>query len=362
MMVESAHNSDHGAATGLGIKIGRVRYVGNRGLRVRDGVGNTLMRQDDVPQEGLFFDMLRNRRVELEISRRYEDGEMRCPVHLSVGQEAISAGVCRAMKVGDQLVSTHRAHAHYLSKGGDLKRMLAEFHGKATGCCGGRGGSMHIFDRDAGMLLSLPIVASSIPVAVGAALAMKQAQTHSVAVVIFGDAAVEEGVFHEAANFAALKQLPVVFVCENNLFSVYTHLNDRQPDLPLQRLGAAHGIRSLTADGNDVEAVYRLTTEAFERARAGGGPSLLVFDTYRWLEHCGPGYDNDIGYRTEEEFQVWKARDPIERTRQKLFALGLLDEGSEAGLNAQIDQEIAEAFDFALESPLPTSSEFQIYA
>ena len=339
-----------------------MRDVGNLGLRERGGVGNTLMSQDDVPLEGLFFDMLRNRRVELEISRRYEDGEMRCPVHLSVGQEAISAGVCLAMTSGDQLVSTHRAHAHYLSKGGDMKRMLAEFHGKAAGCCGGRGGSMHIFDREAGMLLSLPIVASSLPIAVGAALAMKQAGTQSVAVVIFGDAAVEEGVFHEAANFAALKQLPVIFVCENNLFSVYTHLNDRQPDLPLQRLGAAHGIPSVTSDGNDVEAVYRLTAEAFARARAGGGPSLLVFDTYRWLEHCGPGYDNDIGYRTEDEFLAWKARDPLQRTRQKLFALGRLDEGREARLSAQIDQEIAEAFDFAVESPLPISSEFQIYA
>ena len=168
----------------------------------------------------LYADMLRNRRIEEEIARRYADQEMRCPVHLSVGQEGVSAGVCLALGRKDQIVSTHRAHAHYLSKGGDLKAMLAEFHGKASGCCGGRGGSMHIFDVPAGVLLSLPIVGSGIPVATGAALAMKQRGEPHVAIAFLGDAAVEEGVFHEAANFAAVHSLPVVFVCENNLFSV----------------------------------------------------------------------------------------------------------------------------------------------
>ena len=225
-----------------------------------------------APLKALFRDMLRNRRIEEEIARRYADQEMRCPVHLSIGQEAISAGVCLALEPTDQVVSTHRAHAHYLSKGGDLNRMLAEFHGKATGCCGGRGGSMHIFDHDVGMLLSLPIVASGIPIAVGAALAMRQTNTNGVAVAFVGDAAVEEGVFHEAANFAALRSLPIIFVCENNLFSVYTRLDDRQPDLPLQRLGAAHGIHAETADGNDASLVYNIMQNAVARARAPARP------------------------------------------------------------------------------------------
>lgn len=315
-----------------------------------------------APLRALFRDMLRNRRIEEEIARRYADQEMRCPVHLSIGQEAISAGVCLALERTDQVVSTHRAHAHYLSKGGDLKRMLAEFHGKETGCCGGRGGSMHIFDDDAGMLLSLPIVASGIPIAVGAALAMRQTGSGGVAVAFVGDAAVEEGVFHEAANFAALRQLPIIFVCENNLFSVYTRLDERQPNVPLQRLGAAHGMPAETADGNDAALVYDITAGAVARARAGEGPSFLVFDTYRWLEHCGPNYDNDIGYRTQDEFETWKRRDPLGILRARLISLGQLDPIAESALVAEIDAEIAAAFRFALESPLPQPGEIAVYA
>lgn len=315
-----------------------------------------------IPLLALFRDMLRNRRIEEEIARRYADQEMRCPVHLSVGQEAIAAGVCMALGHRDQVVSTHRAHAHYLSKGGDLKRMLAEFHGKATGCCGGRGGSMHIFDKDVGMLLSLPIVSSGIPIAVGAALAMRQAGTQDVAVSFLGDAAVEEGVFHEAANFAALRRLPVLFVCENNLYSCYTGLSERQPNLPLERFAVAHGMASATADGNDAALVYETTAAAVARARAGEGPSFLVFDTYRWLEHCGPSYDNDIGYRSPAEFEAWKARDPLVQMRTRLRALGQLDEAGEASLCREIDSEIDAAFRFALESPLPQPQEIAVYA
>jgi pyruvate dehydrogenase E1 component alpha subunit len=310
----------------------------------------------------LFRDMLRNRRIEEEIARRYADQEMRCPVHLSIGQEAVSAGVCLALRRSDQVVSTHRAHAHYLSKGGDLKRMLAEFHGKETGCCGGRGGSMHIFDDDAGMLLSLPIVASGIPIAVGAALAMRQQGSDGVAVAFIGDAAVEEGVFHEAANFAALRKLPIVFVCENNLFSVYTRLDERQPDLPLQRLAIAHGMAAETADGNDADLVHEIAAKAVVRARDGAGPSFLVFDTYRWLEHCGPNYDNDIGYRTEAEFQEWRRRDPLAVLRERLTDAGALDGLVEQGMRREIDTEIDAAFAFALNSPLPQPGEIAVYA
>ena len=315
-----------------------------------------------VPMMALFADMLRNRRIEEEIARRYADQQMRCPVHLSIGQEAISAGVCLALERSDQVVSTHRAHAHYLSKGGDLKRMLAEFHGKETGCCGGRGGSMHIYDDDAGMWLSLPIVASGIPIAVGAALAMRQRGSQQVAVAFIGDAAVEEGVFHEAANFAALRKLPMIFVCENNLFSVYTRLDDRQPGLPLERLGAAHGIPATTADGNDASLVYEITSKAIARARAGEGPSFLVFDTYRWLEHCGPNYDNDIGYRTQAEFEAWKRRDPLVVLRTRLREQGLLDQTDEAAICRGIDAEIDLAFQFALDSNLPQPGEIAVYA
>jgi pyruvate dehydrogenase E1 component alpha subunit len=310
----------------------------------------------------LHFDMMRNRRIEEEIARRYADQEMRCPVHLSVGQEAVSAGVCLALEPKDQIVSTHRAHAHYLSKGGALSAMLAEFHGKADGCCGGRGGSMHIFDVPAGVLLSLPIVGSGIPIAAGAALAMKQSSEPQVAVAFLGDAAVEEGVFHETANFAAVHKLPVVFVCENNLYSVYTPLKTRQPDLPLERLGRCHGIVSETGDGNDAEAVHVLTRKAVARARAGEGPSFLVFDTYRWLEHCGPNYDNDIGYRTQAEFELWRERDPLRRSERRLLVSGGLDACKIEEWELAIGAEIDAAFRFALDSPLPAPGPVNVYA
>jgi len=191
---------------------------------------------------------------------------------------------------------------------------------------------------------------------------MRQTHSQRVAVAFIGDAAVEEGVFHEAANFAALHRLPIVFVVENNLFSVYTRLDDRQPDRPLERLGVAHNIPAITADGNDAALVYEITSKAVARARAGEGPSFLVFDTYRWLEHCGPNYDNDIGYRTPEEFETWKRRDPLVQSRERLMAMGLLTDAQESALRRQIDAEIDDAFQFALDSPLPEPGEIAVYA
>lgn len=304
-------------------------------------------------QVSLYRQMMRIRIVEETIARHYSEQEMRCPVHLSVGQEAVAAGVCAALRRDDLAVSTHRAHAHYLAKGGSLKAMMAEIYGKATGCCGGRGGSMHLFDLDAGMLASVPIVASSIPVGVGAALAIAQKGSDQVVAVFFGDAAVEEGVFHESANFAKVKSLPVLFVCENNLYSVYTGLADRQPDRPLSDIAKAHAMPAYREDGNDPTAVHAAAVVAAAAARDGGGPSFLVLDTYRWLEHCGPNFDNTIGYRSETEFESWKLRCPVERQRQALTARGLWDDGQEVRLKAEIAAEVADAFVFAKQSPFP---------
>lgn len=304
----------------------------------------------------LYYDMLRTRLVEEAIAARYADQDMRCPVHLSIGQEAISVGVCTALRRDDKVVSNHRAHAHYLAKGGDLRRMLAEFYGKASGCCGGRGGSMHIFDDAAGVLLSLPIVASSIPIGVGAALGFRQDGSDQVVAVFFGDGAIEEGVWHESANFAALRKLPVIFICENNLFSVYTRIDDRQPKRPLTDLAIAHGIPSAHGDGNNVLDVHRMATEAVARARRGDGPSFLLFDTYRWREHCGPNYDNDIGYRSEAEFLDWKRRCPIAAFRRSLIADGTLNAADEANLARQIEVEINSAITFAKTAPFPDSA------
>lgn len=313
----------------------------------------TALRPESALSRRLYHDMLRTRLIEEAIASHYAGQEMRCPVHLSIGQEGISTGVCAALRRDDKIVSNHRAHAHYLAKGGDLRHMLAEFYGKAAGCCGGRGGSMHIFDDAAGVLLSLPIVASSIPIGVGAALGFRQDGSDRVAVVFFGDGAIEEGAWHESANFAALRKLPVVFVCENNLFSVYTRIDDRQPKRLLTDLAIAHGIPSAHGDGNDVLDVHRMATEAVARARRGDGPSFLLFDTYRWREHCGPNYDNDIGYRSEAEFLDWKKRCPIATFRRRLIADGTLSAADEADMTRQIETEIDAAIAFAKTAPFP---------
>jgi pyruvate dehydrogenase E1 component alpha subunit len=302
---------------------------------------------------GFLHDMLRIRLIEEEIAARYAQETMRCPVHLSIGQEAVPVGVSAALRRDDQVVSTHRCHAHYLAKGGDLRAMLCELMGKAPGCCGGRGGSMHLFDLAAGVLLSLPIVAASIPVGVGAALAMKREKRDAVAVIYLGDASVEEGVFHESANFAALRRLPAVFVCENNLYSVYTPLADRQPPRPIAELGRAHGMPTLAVDGNDAGAVHDAAVEAVARARAGGGPSFVLADTYRWREHCGPNYDNTLGYRTEAEFETWKARDPVVALEARLTRSGALDAATRGAWEREIRAEIEAAFAFAEAAPFP---------
>jgi pyruvate dehydrogenase E1 component alpha subunit len=300
--------------------------------------------------------MLRIRTVEEEIAARYPEQKMRCPIHLSIGQEAVAVGASAALRPGDQAVSTHRCHAHYLAKGGNLVAMLSEMMGKATGCCGGRGGSMHLLDLGAGLLLSLPIVAASIPVGVGAALAFKQENKSNVAVIYLGDASLEEGVYHESANFAALKKLPAIFVCENNLYSVYTSLQDRQPRRALTELGRAHGMPTAHVDGNDVMAVYRATVAAVERARSENGPTFILADTYRWREHCGPNYDNDLGYRTVAEFTAWRERDPIVRLRTELTARGLLDAATEEAMQTELRREVAEAFAIAEAALLPDPS------
>jgi pyruvate dehydrogenase E1 component alpha subunit len=300
-----------------------------------------------------FHDMLRIRMVEEAIAERYTTWEMRCPVHLSIGQEAIPVGVSAALSADDLIISNHRSHAHYLAKGGDLRGMLAELHGREAGCARGRGGSMHLIDRSAGMIGALPIVAGSIPIGVGVALACRRAGSERAVAIYVGDAAIEEGVFHESANFAALEKLPVLFVCENNYFSVYTPLATRQPDRPLRRLAEAHGIPTLAGDGNDVRAVQTLAATVLTDLRAGRGPAFIELSTYRWREHCGPNYDDDLGYRPPADVEAWKQRCPIEQERRRLRAEGALDPAAEAHMAGRIAREIEDAFAFALAAPLP---------
>jgi len=315
--------------------------------------------------ECLYRDMLRLRVIEETIADLYPQEQMRCPVHLCIGQEAIAVGVCAQLQSDDYVFSGHRSHGHYLAKGGDLKAMMAEIYGKAAGCSRGKGGSMHLLDLDAGFLGATPIVASTIPIAVGAAFGTAMRGEKRVTVTFFGEAATEEGTFHESIQFAALKKLPVVFICENNFFSVYSPMKVRQAEgREVYALARGHGVESRKADGNDVLEVSRLARQAVERARQGGGPSFLEFTTYRWREHCGPGYDNDLGYRTEAEFQQWKARCPVETMRRRLLGEGVLTDGQHEEMMRAINAEMAEAVHHAKTTSFPEESAYSkaVYA
>lgn len=306
----------------------------------------------------LLFQMKRIRHVEEEIARRYPEGKMRCPTHLSVGQEAVAAAVGLALRRDDLAVSGHRAHAHYLAKGGSLPALIAEIYGKATGCARGKGGSMHLIDESAGFKGSTAIVGGTVPIGVGLAYAIRLKGGDQVSCVFIGDAVAEAGVFFESVNFAALKKLPVLFICENNFYSVYSPLRVRQPDgRRIHRMVEGLGVAAAAGDGNDVECVYEMASRAVSEIRAGGGPRFLEFETYRWREHCGPFYDNDLGYRTEEEFVEWKAREPIGRLESDLLKKKAAAPAEIEAMRAEIENEVARAFEFAEISPFPEQQE-----
>lgn len=305
----------------------------------------------------LFQTMLRIRRVEEAIAIRYAEQEMRCPMHLCIGQEAIAAGVCAAMAAGDRVFSNHRAHGHYLAKGGDLNAMLAELYGRATGCCGGRGGSMHLIDLAAGFMGSTPIVGGTVPLAVGSAWASSLLHEKIVTVVFFGDGCFEEGVVHESMNFATLHQLPVVFVCENNDFSVYTKRLERQPSRPIHRVAEAYGLAARAGNGNNVEEVLTFAREAIDGARRGLGPQFLEFSTYRWREHCGPDFDDGLQYRSAAEIEAGIKDCPIAGHAARLSSTDPLFPAEIARYETAIAAEIDAAFEFALASRRPTSDD-----
>ena len=302
----------------------------------------------------LYKSALRIRLIESRIAERYSEGLMRCPVHLSIGQEIPSAIFEQVFSFGDTAVSTHRAHAHYLAMGGSLPRMIAEIYGRATGCSKGRGGSMHLIDREKGFLGSSAIVGNSIPVGVGVGYGMKLNNAKTVSFVFLGDGATEEGSFFESANFAVIHKLPIVFVLENNLYSVYTNLISRQPaGRSLAQLGAQIGLRTDSARDEDFEDLHTKFAGLVEYARNGSGPALIEISTYRKLEHCGPNDDDILGYRPSEELVRYKNVDLIEVLTEKF---GVTPAKQEA-IYSEITSEIDAAFAFASSSPFPTYSE-----
>lgn len=315
-------------------------------------------------QLALFRSMLRIRRIEEALADRYAEQEMRCPMHLCIGQEAIAVGVCAALSGHDVVFGNHRAHGHYLARGGNLKAMIAELYGRVTGCCGGRGGSMHLIDLGVGFMGATPIVGGTVPLAVGSAWAAALMGEPRVSVVFFGDGCFEEGVVHESLNFAALHKLPVVFVCENNEFSVYTRLTERQPDRPIYRVAEAHGVAAYAGDGNDVEAVLSIAQAAVAKARQGEGPQFIELKTYRWREHCGPSFDDDLNYRSKPEIEEGLKDCPIARFLTRLKQRNVATSSEVSSFEAEIREEIKAAFQFALASAKPSSkaAEERLYA
>lgn len=296
-------------------------------------------------EQHLFANMLFIRLVEEGIARRYQQQQMRCPTHLSIGQEATPVGVSDWLNKDDKAYSSHRAHAHYLAKGGDLNALIAELHGKVSGCTAGRGGSMHLCDMNVGFMASTAIVGNSIPLAVGHALSMKTRNEASIAVAYFGDGATEEGAFYEAMNFAALKKLPVLFVCENNLYSVYSPLHVRQPQgRDITGLSQSIGVSAMRLDGNDVIAVSDAMHSIKPKLLAGEGPYLLECMTYRHREHCGPNFDDHLGYRNEQEVLDWQAKDPLHLFRQQFS-----DKSQLAAFEQQKTSEYLSAIESAFE-------------
>jgi pyruvate dehydrogenase E1 component alpha subunit len=298
--------------------------------------------------------MIRIRMVEETIADLYPEGEMRTPTHFSIGQEAVAVGVCAALRRDDVVYSGHRCHAHYLAKGGDLLGMVAELHGREAGCAQGRGGSVHLNDPDAGFVASSAILGQTMATAVGSAMAFKMDHLDRVAVTFFGDGTVEEGIFHESLNFAVVKRLPVLFVCENNGYSTHTRLEVRQPvSVPIHARAASYGMVSARIDGNDVFAVFAAAREGVERLRQGEGPSFLECMTYRWREHVGPLWDYDKGYRTKAEVDEWIARCPIKRAAERLVAEGLwsMEEVERVGRDCR--DEVNRAVAAAKGAPFP---------
>ncbi len=319
--------------------------------------GNLDLSPSPTLLERLYRTMLRIREFEEQVADLVEKGEIKCPCHLCIGQEATAAGVCASLETRDYLLGAHRSHGHYLAKGGPMDQMMAELFGRTTGCSRGRGGSMHLIAPEVGILGTVPIVSGTIPIAVGAALASSLRKDGRVTVVFFGDGAMEEGTLHESMNLAAVKKLPVVFVCENNFYSSHLHWTERRAEDNLLDSAKAHGMPGLSVDGNDVEAVHVAAQGAVERARHGGGPAFLECRTFRWRGHVGPSWDMDVGLTRKDEVQDWMKKDPIRRLKHRLVEAEGMKEEKFKSIHDQVKDEVARSVDFARRSPWPDPSD-----
>jgi TPP-dependent pyruvate/acetoin dehydrogenase alpha subunit len=299
----------------------------------------------------LFRSLFLIRRVEEEIARVYPSDKIMSPVHLSIGQEAISVGVCATLRPEDVVFGTYRCHALYLAKGGNLKAMIAELYGKMAGCAKGKAGSMHLIDTSAGVMGASAVVSSTIPTSVGYAFAEKTRGKDTVVACFFGDGATEEGVFHESLNFASLKKLPVVFICENNYYAIHSNESSRRGGPEITAMAEAHGIPAIKLEGMNIEEIIQAVGKAVEQIRNGGGPRFFEIMCYRWKEHVGPNDDFGFGYRKKEEAEPWLANDQVQVIGNKL------PEEDRRRIEIAVEAEIAEAFAFAESAELPPDSE-----
>jgi pyruvate dehydrogenase E1 component alpha subunit len=307
----------------------------------------------------MYFTMLKIRLVEETVADLVTRNEINCPCHLYIGQEAIATGACVALKKEDYVFSTHRSHGHFLAKGGDLKKMMAELFGKVTGCSKGNGGSMHLVAPEIGYLGSSAIVAGTVPLAIGTALSSTIQKVDKISIAFFGDGAATEGVMYESLNFASLKKLPVIFICENNFYSTHMHINEIQAGSDIYKRAESFNIPAYKIDGNNVIDVYKTTSKAVEHARCGNGPSFIECMTYRWRGHVGPNWDLDKGLRSEEEVQWWINNCGIRRIEDLLLSTKIMSLSENESLKSALSVEIDGAVRFAKESPYPDVTEYK---
>jgi TPP-dependent pyruvate/acetoin dehydrogenase alpha subunit len=308
--------------------------------------------------ERLYRSMRMIRRVEQEIGRLYPSDKIKSPVHLSIGQESVAVGICDALRKDDITTMTYRSHATYLAKGGDLNAMIAELYGKIDGCTQGKGGSMHLADMSAGVTGASAVVGTTIPMALGIAFSFKSEGSDRVATAFFGDGSTEEGVFSETMNFAALHKLPILFVMENNGYAIHSPVADRWAGDGICERIESYGIKTdRVLDGN-VFDIRAAAEKGLAAIRSGDGPYFLECLTYRWTEHVGPGDDFNAGYRPQDEYEKWRQNDQIE-------ILGdMLNAGARSSADAEIEDLIATAIEFAENSPFPKVAELwsNVYA
>jgi TPP-dependent pyruvate/acetoin dehydrogenase alpha subunit len=299
----------------------------------------------------LYRKMLTIRRFEERAIKELEAGNVYGFIHSYIGQEAIAVGVCAHLRIDDRIVSNHRGHGHCIAKGADMRYMMAEIFGKKTGYCKGKGGSMHIADFKIGMLGANGIVGAGLPIATGSAIAAQLEEKDSISVVFFGDGAVGEGEFHESLNLASIWNLPIVFVCENNMYGVNTPTSYSMAAENVADRAAAYSMPGVTADGNDIFKVYETAREAVRRARAGEGPSLIEFKTYRWRAHFEGGGMPDL--RPKDELEEWKKKCPVAFMERQLINMGIMTPDELKQLDSEIMSHVQEAVDFAVQSPEP---------